>query len=440
LRHTLNNLSYNLDGSIPVYIFIFGFGALFGNSIGVLFALALILFSFRRPELSLILIFFSGFLKNIELLQKLPIDLTVVGVLLLLFLSTVKVIKTGRLPRLRSLDALVILQGCLVLFSVHFISSGTELHWWDASRFIAFNIPLYLGPFLLSMKEEEIKRSIRWIIYGILVIASSAFHNLIMGKISLWHISSFGESYIHLALLICLGIIFFLSNIISAEHIFSRRLINFALLGTLVFLIPFIPSRSVLISLFLTFIFMTFQFSWKTRLRLIGIFILLVAFIFLGLNMASEYGVNVKRIYSYSGIYAVSLNYRIQALQSAIELFKDHPFVGIGMAEFMYIQGGRGNYPHNLFIEALVSFGILGILIFWPNFIISFKYSLDILKQRRNRYLEIIAFWFIFFFFESFFSGSLSSARTLWFFMGLLSLLRIESGTTTNHNAAKVSE
>jgi O-antigen ligase len=185
---------------------------------------------------------------------------------------------------------------------------------------------------------------------------------------------------------------------------------------------------------------MTFQFPWKTRLRLIGIFILLVAFIFLGLNMASEYGVNVKRIYSYTGIYAVSLNYRIQALQSAIELFKDHPFVGIGMAEFMYRQGGKGNYPHNLFIEALVSFGILGILIFWPNFIISFKYSLDILKQRRNIYLEIIAFWFIFFFFESFFSGSLSSARALWFFMGILSLLRIEGNTRANENDAEVSE
>jgi O-antigen ligase len=411
--------------NLPVFILILAVGILSGNLIGILFATVLIVASLKYHELSLILIFFSGFLKNIEILQKLPVDLTVVGVILLLSYSIIRLIRTGNLPRLRSFDAIVILQGCLILFSVHFISSGTELHWWDASRFIAFNIPLYLGPFLLSMKDEEIKRSIRWILYGILVIASSALHNLIIGQISVWHISSFGESYIHLALLICLGILFFLNNILSAERGVSQRLVNFALLGILVFLIPFIPSRSVLVSLLLTFVFMTLKFPWKTRLRLIGIFILLVVFIYLGLTIASESGVNVKRIYSYSGIYAESLNYRVQALQSALKLFIDNPFIGIGMAEFMYLHGGKGNYPHNLFIEALVSFGLLGILIFWPHFIISFKYSLDILKSQRNKYLEIIAFWFIFFFFESFFSGSLSSARTLWFFMGLLSLLRM---------------
>jgi O-antigen ligase len=426
LKQQLNNLSHSTDGSIPTYLFIFALGVLIGNTIGVIFALVLILFSLRRPELSLVLIFFSGFLKNIEMLQRIPVDLTVVGVLLLLFLSIVKMIKTGRLPVIRFFDSFIILQGCLVLFSVHFISSGTELHWWDASRFIAFNIPLYFGPFLLSMKEKEIKRSIHWIIYGVLIIASSAFHNLIMGKISLWHISSFGESYIHLALLICLGIIFFLNNILSAECVFSRRLINLALLGALVFLIPFIPSRSVFISIFLTFLFMTLKFPWKTRLRLIGIFVLLVVVIFLGLDLASQYGINVKRIYSYTGIYAESLNYRIEAFKNAVELFMDHPFIGIGMAEFMYLHGGKGNYPHNLFIEALVSFGILGVLFFWPHFIISFKYSLDILNQRRKRQFEIIAFWFIFFFFESFFSGSLSSSRTLWLFMGILSLLRMK--------------
>jgi len=408
--------------SIFICLAILAVGIVFGNSIGIFFTLALILFSFWHPELSLVLIFFSGFLKNIEVIQNLPIDLTVLAVLLLLFHSLIRISKIGKLTKLNCLDILIILQGCLVLFSVHFISSGTELNWWDANRFIIFNLALYFGPFLLSLKQKEAIRIIHWIVYGILVIASSAFHNLIFGQIFTWHISSFGESYIHLALLICLGILYFLNNILSFKQKLKRKAIHFVLLGSLVFMIPFIPSRSVLLSLCLAFFFISFKFSWKTRLRFISILVLLIIFAYIGLNIATNYGVNVERIYSYSGIYAVSLNYRVEAIKSAIEDFKENPILGTGMGEFMYQRGGKGNYPHNLFVESLVAFGVLSIFIFWPTFLISFKYSVDILKKQKLPNLEIVALWFIFFFFESFFSGSLSSFRTLWLLMGILSI------------------
>ena len=143
--------------NLLICIFILGIGIIFGNLIGVFFAIALIIFSFWRPELSLVLIFFSGFLKSIEIIHDLPIDLTVLAVLLLLIHSFIKIIKTKKLTKLRYLDILVVLQGILVLFSVVFISSKTWLNWWDAERFIVFNLSLYFGLFLLSVKQKEPK-------------------------------------------------------------------------------------------------------------------------------------------------------------------------------------------------------------------------------------------------------------------------------------------
>jgi O-antigen ligase len=143
----------------------------------------------------------------------------------------------------------------------------------------------------------------------------------------------------------------------------------------------------------------------------------------MGLYIAHSKDVNVKRTWSYKGVYAASAYDRVDYLTSAIKLFKEKPIFGIGMGEFMCLHGGKGNYPHNLLLESLVSFGILGIFIFWPTFFISFKNSIITLKDKNMKNVEIIALWFLFFFFDSMFSGSLSSRRTLWLIMGILSIL-----------------
>jgi len=142
-----------------------------------------------------------------------------------------------------------------------------------------------------------------------------------------------------------------------------------------------------------------------------------------GTILANFQGVDVKRTWSYKGAYSASYFDRIEYIKSSIELFMKNPIFGIGMGEFMYLQGGKGNYPHNLFLESMVSFGIFGILIFWPSFLFTFKNSITILRNQNMKKVEIAGLWFIFFFLDSNFSGSLSDFRTLWLFMGILSIL-----------------
>jgi len=416
--------------NLLICIFILGIGIIFGNLIGIFFTIVLIIFSLRRPELSLVLIFFSGFLKNIEILRNLPIDLTVLAVLLLIINSSVKIIKTRKFTKLKNLDFLVVLQGLLVLFSVVFISSRTWLNWWDAGRFIVFNLSLYFGLFLLSVKRKEIINITQWILFGVLVITSSSVHNLIFGKITSWHLSSFGESYTTLGLVIGLGIIFLFLYIFSSNQMSTQKIFSFMLYGLLIFIFAFIPSRHVLLSLTLTLLLIILLKNLlRHRLRLIGVLIFSLIFYLMGLYIANIQGVDVKRSWSYKGKYAVSFNDRTYYLKSAIELFKENPIFGIGMGEFIYLHGGKGNYPHNLLIESLVSFGIFSIFIFWPTLLISFKNSISILRDKNMKNVEVIALWFIFFFFDSNFSGSLSNFRILWLFMGILSILHYSNKT-----------
>jgi O-antigen ligase len=158
-------------------------------------------------------------------------------------------------------------------------------------------------------------------------------------------------------------------------------------------------------------------------LRLIGVLFFSLVFFSIGILLAYSQGIDVKRLWSYKGAYSASYFDRIEYIKSAVNLLKENPIFGIGMGEFMYLHGGKGNYPHNLFLESLVSFGIFGILIFWPAFLFSFKNSINILRNKNLKNVEIVALWFIFFFFDSMFSGSLSDFRTLWLFMGILSIL-----------------
>jgi len=407
-----------------ICLFILGIGIIFGNLAGILFTIALIVFSIWRPELTLVLLFFSGFLKNIEVLQKLPIDLSLLAVLLLIISSSIKIIKIKKIKKLKFIDYLVLFQGLLVLFSVIFISSGTELNWWDGGRFIVFNLSLYFGLFSLSVEEKEIITIIQWILIGIIVTISSAVHNLLFGKISSWYLSSFGESYSILGLMIGLGMLYFFHNIFRLDRESAQKTFSIMLFALSAFLFGFIPTRHVPFSLALTFLFIILLKNLlKHRWRLIGVIFLSLAFYLAGLFIASNQDVNVKRVWTYKGDYAGSFKDRADFSKGALELIKENPIFGIGMGEFMYLHGGKGNYPHNLLLESLVSFGIFGLLIFWPVFFLSLKNSYVILKSKNLINFEIIAIWFIFFFLDSNFSGSLSNFRTLWLFMGILSIL-----------------
>ena len=427
-KNLLINLAQNIkktkQENLLICLFILVIGIIFGNLIGILFAFTLIIISFWRYELVLVLIFFSGFLKSIEFFQYLPIDFTVLAVFLLFTISCTRIIKKEKLSKLNYLDYLIILQGLLVLFSVVFISSRTWLNWWDSGRFIVFNLSLYFGLFLLSVKRKEIITIIHWILFGIMVIASSAFHNLIFGKISSWHLTSFGESYSSLGLMVGLGIIFFFHKILCFDKNSNQKVFKFILLGLLIFTLAFLPSRHILLSLALTILSAIFLKNLlKHRSLLLCVLLFSLISYSIGTLFANLQGIDVKRTWSYKGVYAVSYFDRLEYTKNTIELFKKNPIFGIGMGEFMYLHGGKGNYPHNLFLESLVSFGIFGILIFWPAFLFSFKNSINILRNQNLKNVEIVALWFIFFFFDSMFSGSLSDLRTLGLFMGILSVL-----------------
>ena len=90
--------------NLLILLFILGIGIILGDLTGIFFVIALIIFSFRQPELTLVLLFFSGILKNIDFFHNLPIDLSLLAVLLLITLSSLKIIKTKSITKINYVD------------------------------------------------------------------------------------------------------------------------------------------------------------------------------------------------------------------------------------------------------------------------------------------------------------------------------------------------
>jgi O-antigen ligase len=112
---------------------------------------------------------------------------------------------------------------------------------------------------------------------------------------------------------------------------------------------------------------------------------------------------------------------RFIAFNQCISIFYDNIF-GVGTGAFHFHS--TLPYPHNLFLENLVNYGIIGI--FWNIFFVFvIGYGLYIcLKIRRKYYYSILIFtMFLFYFIETMFSFTLWMQKGMFFSLGVLSYI-----------------
>lgn len=95
---------------------------------------------------------------------------------------------------------------------------------------------------------------------------------------------------------------------------------------------------------------------------------------------------------------------RLPVYQKALTLFKDHPFIGIGMGNFRTAMGFQDEifiHPHSIYIEVLIECGILGLAGLFFLFIKLTRHFLSMIKhiQSNNKYVLWGGFWAVIFFF-----------------------------------------
>ncbi len=99
----------------------------------------------------------------------------------------------------------------------------------------------------------------------------------------------------------------------------------------------------------------------------------------------------------------------------AIAMFKNKPLFGYDPMGFLCASGIK-TYPHNIFLELLLDYGIIGTL----GWLIFFYFIVKnyIVKMKYNNLSDVVALLFISNFIELLVSGSFMANYQFWFFIG----------------------
>jgi len=127
----------------------------------------------------------------------------------------------------------------------------------------------------------------------------------------------------------------------------------------------------------------------------------------------------IDAISSQSGnIFSSDYN-RFFLWRKAIEMIKQHPFLGGGAGSYsLFVFGKEGlSYPHNIFLESWAEYGILGLLTIT---IFLVKFLLEVVKTNKKDWIyEIVLTSFLYTFLVAQVHSGLYEQRFLFFSIGL---------------------
>lgn len=124
-------------------------------------------------------------------------------------------------------------------------------------------------------------------------------------------------------------------------------------------------------------------------------------------------------------------------VEEGIEVFMDHPFVGVGMAQFPRYSK-LGQFTHNTYVEALAEHGFfIGFLIILI-FILPFFKATSLLRSNRKDPLAKLSFlfFFIYLFFNNIFVFYKASPAMMFFFLMIGVQQKLAQKTTIKENKA----
>ena len=179
--------------------------------------------------------------------------------------------------------------------------------------------------------------------------------------------------------------------------------------------------------LFLVVLMVVFKYKIKSAVLFLLILLLLLIlpnFLGNGVNsLANEVVGGLERItktFNFSNPNEPIINWettggRQQMYLKAIDLIKERPILGYGIGGFEK-NSNFGGYPHNMFLEIMVSFGFVGLIVFLLLFFFFLKKGLIILYN--NQLTSFIVYLILYELIHLQVSGSFITNYQLWFLIG----------------------
>ena len=226
---------------------------------------------------------------------------------------------------------------------------------------------------------------------------------------------------------VLLGISFITAFIVSTTNgkVFSIQnkyllFLNNLFMGYLLLLIFMTNVRGVLLATIIIIILYTLSnpkyiFQPKFLVFFTGFISFIVVFI-LNIGIEKFFG----RLLKSSDDQSISE--RVLAYTDSIEIFSNNLF-GIGTYSFQFYSFLE--YPHNMFMELIVNFGLFGLIFVYLILASVFLLIVRLIFYPRNYILILLFLMLLYFFIETMFSFTLWMHKNLFFSMGILSAYMI---------------
>ena len=374
--------------------------------LGALIALVLVFLIIQYPELGVT--FTLASLPIMELLPKIPFFSSVVpligGVTFVAFLVKPKKQKSRNPPN----SSLIFILG--ILFIAWMFFSNPEAAWSGLDRnwvftFVQLIALMFLSSRLLDTKEKY--HTLMWVFSIVAVL--SAFVAIQQGSIAETEQASFGSSgYVDNAnaaaryFIVAMTLLTYLRSV--SKKPFSRFLILVGIVVTYVGVF-FTISRTGIVLLFAAqvLIFLS-QTSGKQRRNIFILGIVGLLLIWLISENALRLVTTILPAIS-QGEDTMGLRYALW--EAALRMFKEKPITGVGIGVYRWLVpyysqdlpfiGGRNIWVHNTFIQILAETGIVGFILFFGMFIITFLNFLKAKFPPGDERKDLARVWFIIF-------------------------------------------
>lgn len=394
--------------------------------------MVLLYFLVIHPEISLLLLMFTTVIKG-YLLEVFPaissIDLTIVLVALIWIGLSIKQLKgLIKIPQqLKEIFWLFTFFTILVVFST-FYTPSPNYGWLKSGRFAVITFTMFITPIILIRTIKESNILSRTYLYIISIITIFFIGKLIYVVVTggllgyLVRVTFLGINPIGPARVLSIGAGVALVYMFRNEKI--EWIYGFIALLMIVGVIT-TGSRGPLLSFFAGGVIYLLLFEPVHRKKillytLIGVGIIVISLLLLPENLtyrfinisSSDYVITQTGVKRYSTI-ASRLDFWLMSFNTWIANLKNF-CMGLGSGGFssLFIWRDFRWYPHNIIIEIMVEFGIVGLIIISSFFYKSWQVIWNEKQWTLNPRIWIIST--IIMFFSSLISGDINDNRMLW--------------------------
>jgi len=216
---------------------------------------------------------------------------------------------------------------------------------------------------------------------------------------------------------ICFILYYFYNISRDTKNVFINILIHFSVLTSVVIS----GSRQTLLLALVFYICMCCDFLIRYKLtlsRIISI-ILLTGLVLITVTSSYQYifAFMYNNIYSFQrlilGTQEASARIRVELIEIGLSLFVNKPIFGYGLDNFRPVSGGI-YYPHNTYIDLLVSLGILGLISYYLIYFDMFYLCVGKKNRMTRRQIYCIMFMILSLFLNDLFTVSINSSRTFF--------------------------